>query len=173
LSWDKSSITGWRRGLMVWVDCVMALLLLKRRGNPTGIFNIEQRRISGFDAGYGVRPVASSSTEYRGSGLVVRPRGRCISTVKVRVGVSHNPVAEGNCAVVRRGEEQPEANSRSAGNELDSAVCNDELSAKWRSLKITDHAIVVGKAMTRLHIVVGGGTNRRYGAVSGETWAVG
>ena len=62
------------------------------------------------------------SSPYRASGLVVRPRGRRISTVKVRVGVSHNLVAEGNCVVVRRGEEQPEANSRSAGNELDSAV---------------------------------------------------
>jgi hypothetical protein len=99
----------------------------------------------------------------------VRPRGRYISTVKVRVGVSHNLVAEGNCAVVRRGEEQPEANNRSAGNELDSAVCNNEPSAKWRSLKSTDHAIVVGKAMIGLHSVVGGGTIRRYGAVSGET----
>ena len=77
----------------------------------------------------------------------MRPRGRCISTVKVRVGVSHNLVAEGNCVVVRRGEEQPEANSRSAGNELDSAVRNDEPSAKWRSLEITAHAVVVDKAM--------------------------
>ena len=100
---------------------------------------------------------------------MVRPRGRHISTVKVRVGGNHNSVAEGNCVVVRRGEEQPEANNRSAENELDSALCNNESSAKWRSLKITDHAIVVGKAMIGLHIVVGGGTIRRYGAVSGET----
>ena len=70
---------------------------------------------------------------------------------------------------LERVEEQPEANNRSAGNELDSAVCNNEPSAKWRSLKITDHAIVVGKAMIGLHSVVGGGTIRRYGAVSGET----
>jgi len=60
------------RRLIVRLGCVMALLLLKRRGNPTGIFNIEQCRISRFDAGCGVRPVASSSTEYRGSGLVPR-----------------------------------------------------------------------------------------------------
>jgi len=46
---------------------------------------------------------------YRGSGLVVRPRGRRISTVKVRVGGNHNSVAKGNCVVVRRGGEQPEA----------------------------------------------------------------
>ena len=81
------------------------------------------------------------------SGFVVRPRGRCISTVKVRVGVSHNLVAEGNCVVVRRGEKQLEANDRSAGDELDSAVRNDEPSAKWRSLEITNHAVVVDKAM--------------------------
>ena len=89
--------------------------------------------------------------------------------MKVRAGGNRNSVAEGNCVVVRRGEEQPEANNRSAGNELDSAVCNNEPSAKWRSLKSTDHAIVVGKAVIGLHIVVGGGTIRRYGAVSGET----
>ena len=67
--------------------------------------------------------------------------------MKVRVGGNHNSVAEGNCVVARRGEEQPKANSRSAGNELDSTVRNDEPSAKWRSLEITDHAIVVDKAM--------------------------
>ncbi len=77
----------------------------------------------------------------------MRPRGCRINTVKVRVGENHNPVAEGNCVAMRRGEKQPEANNRSAGNELDSAVCNDEPSAKWRSLEITDHAVVVGKAM--------------------------
>ena len=89
--------------------------------------------------------------------------------MKVRVGGNHNSVAKGNYVVVRRGEEQPEANNRSAENELDSAVCNNEPSAKWRSLKSTDHAIVVGKAMIGLHTVVGGGTIGRYGAVSGET----
>ncbi len=47
--------------------------------------------------------------------IVVRPRGRFISTVQVRVGVSHGSVAEGNCVAVRRGGEQPEANCRSAG----------------------------------------------------------
>ena len=33
--------------------------------------------------------------------------------VKVRVGVCHNSVAEGNCVAVRWGGEQPEANLRS------------------------------------------------------------
>ena len=32
-------------------------------------------------------------------------------------------------------------------DELDSAVCNGEPSTKWRSLKLTDHAGVVAKAM--------------------------
>ncbi len=89
----------------------------------------------------------SDGTHCRDSGLVVRPRGRRVSTVQVRVGECHIFVAESNCVATRRGEEQLEANNRSAGNELDSAVCNDEPSAKWRSLKITDHAIVVDKAM--------------------------
>ena len=66
----------------------------------------------------GVIPMLDKKDEldafYRASGLVVRPRGRRISTVKVRVGGNHNSVAEGNCVVVRRGEKQPEANSRSA-----------------------------------------------------------
>ncbi len=55
------------------------------------------------------------ASPYRASGLVVRPRGRRINTVQVRVGASHNSVAEGNCVVVRRGEKQLEANYRSAG----------------------------------------------------------
>ena len=37
------------------------------------------------------------------------------STVEVRVGVSQDSVAEGNCVVARRGGKQPEANWRSAG----------------------------------------------------------
>ncbi len=45
----------------------------------------------------------------------VRPRGRRINTVQVRAGVRHSSVANGNCVVVRRGGEQPEANCRSAG----------------------------------------------------------
>ena len=88
-----------------------------------------------------------AGTPYRASGLVVRPRGCRISTVQVRVGENHNSVAEGNCVVVRRGGKQPEANGRSAGDELDSAVCDGEPSTKWRSLKPTDHAGVVVKAM--------------------------
>ena len=67
--------------------------------------------------------------------------------MKVRVGGCHSSVAESNCVVVRRGEKQLEANDRSAGDELDSAARNDEPSAKWRSLEITDHAVVVDKAM--------------------------
>jgi hypothetical protein len=38
--------------------------------------------------------------------LPVRPRGRLISTVQVRVGVSRSSGAEGNCVVARRGGEQ-------------------------------------------------------------------
>jgi len=45
----------------------------------------------------------------------VRPWRRLHSRVKVLVGESQNPVAEGNCVAVRRGGEQPEANWRSAG----------------------------------------------------------
>jgi len=92
-------------------------------------------------------PVPAPASSYRDSGLVVRPRGCRISTVQVRVGESHSSEAEGNCAAARRGEKQPEANGRSAGNELDSAVCNGEPSTKWRSLKPTGHAAVVVKAM--------------------------
>ena len=33
------------------------------------------------------------------------------------------------------------------GNELDSAACDGEPSTKWRSLKLTDYADVVAKAM--------------------------
>jgi RNA-directed DNA polymerase len=40
----------------------------------------------------------------------VRPRGRLISTVRVRVGVCQGSAAEGHCVVARRGGEQPEAN---------------------------------------------------------------
>src|SRR5215813_13773989 len=43
------------------------------------------------------------------------PVMRHISTVKFRVGGSHNSVAEGNCVAVRRGGEQPEANCWSVG----------------------------------------------------------
>ncbi len=77
----------------------------------------------------------------------MRPRGRRISTVQVRVGECHIFAAESNCVAVRRGEEQLEANNRSAESELDSAVGNCEPSAKWRSLKLIDHAVVVAKAM--------------------------
>ena len=65
-----------------------------------------------------VKQIQSGITDldalYRGSGFVVRPRGRRISTVKVRVGECYIFVAESNCVVVRRGEEQLEANNRSA-----------------------------------------------------------
>jgi hypothetical protein len=52
---------------------------------------------------------------YRGSGLVVRPRRRLISTVQIRVGENHSSVAKGNCVVARRGGEQLEAKDWSAG----------------------------------------------------------
>lgn len=73
---------------------------------------------------------------FRVRGSVVRPRGCRISSVQVRVGESHSGEAEGNCVAARRGEKQPEVNGRSAGNELDLAVCNGEPSTKWRSLKL-------------------------------------
>ena len=46
---------------------------------------------------------------------VVRPWRRLFSKVKVLVGGSQNPEAEGNCVAARRGGEQPKANWRSAG----------------------------------------------------------
>jgi hypothetical protein len=88
--------------------------------------------------------------------------------VQVRDGVNHSSVIEGNCVVARQGENQLEMKCRSAGNELDSACCNDEPSAKWRSLKIINHAGVVAKAMIGLQGVVGGGTTGRYDEVSWE-----
>lgn len=66
--------------------------------------------------------------------------------MKVRVRGSHNPVAEGNCVVVRRGGEQPEAKPWSVGNELDSAGNSGELLSVWRSLKFTECATVAVKA---------------------------
>jgi hypothetical protein len=41
--------------------------------------------------------------------------GAIISTVKVRVGVCHSSVAEGNCVGLKQRGEQPEANCRSVG----------------------------------------------------------
>ena len=46
------------------------------------------------------------------AGMSARSMARS-SMVKVRAGVSHSPVAEGNCVAARRGGEQPEANWRS------------------------------------------------------------
>ncbi|MGH8611387.1 MAG: hypothetical protein ACREYF_04885, partial [Gammaproteobacteria bacterium] len=48
---------------------------------------------------------STASAPVRRRRIVVRPRGRLISTVQVRVGVSHDSVAEGNCVAVRRGGE--------------------------------------------------------------------
>jgi len=46
---------------------------------------------------------------------VVR-RGVClVDAVRVRIGPTPRPVAEGNCVFVRGGGEQPEANRRSVG----------------------------------------------------------
>ena len=78
----------------------------------------------------------------------MRSQAHTHSTVEVRVGVSQGPVAEGNCVVARRGGEQPEANWRSAGDELDSAWNDDELAGLWRSLEHIGHAVLACKAMT-------------------------
>ena len=78
----------------------------------------------------------------------VRSQAHTHSTVEVRAGVSQGPVAEGNCVVARRGGEQPEANWRSAGDELDSAWNDDELAGLWRSLEHIGHAVLACKAMT-------------------------
>ena len=66
--------------------------------------------------------------------------------MRVRVGVSQGPVAEGNCVIARWGGEQLEANWRSVGDELDSAAQGGELARVRRSLKITGCAVLVGKA---------------------------
>jgi hypothetical protein len=54
-------------------------------------------------------------------------------------------------------------------NELDSAVCNDEPAHTWRSLEHAQHAGMAGKAMLRLHDVVGGGMLGSLCEISGET----
>jgi len=45
----------------------------------------------------------------------VRLWRRFNNTVKVRIGVCHNSVAEGNCVAARRGGKQPEAKEQSVG----------------------------------------------------------
>jgi hypothetical protein len=65
----------------------------------------------------------------------VRLRWRTVCAVRVRAGVSHDPVAEGNCVAARRGGEQPEANWQSVGDEPDSAVWRGEPAHLWRSPK--------------------------------------
>jgi hypothetical protein len=72
-----------------------------------------QRRGEGI--GMAHRQTVAQTPDRGWKPLPVRPRGRLISTVQVRVGVSRSSVAEGNCVVARRGGEQPEANCRSAG----------------------------------------------------------
>ena len=57
-----SSIMRRRRGVMVWVDRVMALLLLTRRGNPTGILNIGQGRSSRLDEVAALRQAQIAAT---------------------------------------------------------------------------------------------------------------
>ena len=85
---------------------------------------------------------------YRASGLVVRPRWRLISTVGVRVGVSHSSVAEGNC--IRReagwGATGGEVSVRRMTNSIRRDVTASP-PAKGRSLKLTGHAGVAAKAM--------------------------
>jgi hypothetical protein len=92
--------------------------------------------------------------------------------VKVHAGGSHNSVAEGNCVAVKRGGEQPEANCRSVGErtrfggELRRACSfmakSETRWARWRG----------GSDVQAAH-VVGDGTTRRCGEISGETCAAG
>ena len=93
--------------------------------------------------------------------LPVRPRGRLISTVKVRVGVCQGSVVEGNCVVARRGGEQPEANWRSAGDEPDSA--GRAWRASWERAKPETHPTRCDGVESDVgtHLVVGGGTSGR------------
>ena len=81
----------------------------------------------------------------------MRPGGRPSSTVQVRVGGSHDSVAESNCVTARWGGEQLNANDRSVGDEPVSVGTRGEPSDWWRSLKITAHAGfgVNAKAMRR------------------------
>ena len=60
--------------------------------------------------------------------------------MRVRVRVSQGPVAESNCVTARWGGEQLEANWRSAGDELDSAGCDDEPAIARRSPKSVRYA---------------------------------
>ena len=80
--------------------------------------------------------------------LAVRPRWRLISTVGVRVGVSHSSVAEGNC--IRReagwGATGGEVSVRRMTNSIRRDVTASP-PAKGRSLKLTGHAGVAAKAM--------------------------
>ena len=77
----------------------------------------------------GARPAATAfdSAPSLPEALLVRPRGRLISTVEVRAGVSHSSVAEGNC--VRREAGVESNRRRTVGPQDDepvSAVCRGE-----------------------------------------------
>jgi hypothetical protein len=94
--------------------------------------------------------------------------------VKVRVGVCHSSVAEGNCVGPKRRGEQPEANCRSVGERTrfgggaaTSLLTQGEVRNSLDTLRVVD------KAMFRQPNVVGDGTTGRCGEVSGETCAVG
>jgi hypothetical protein len=97
--------------------------------------------------------------------------------VEVRAGASHDPEAEGNCVVARRGGEQPEANWQSAepalakagDNELDSAGWYDEPAHSWRSPEIVQYAGNGGQSDAEVHHVVGGGMLGSLYEISGET----
>ena len=93
--------------------------------------------------------------------------------MRVRVGVSQDSVAEGNCVIVRWGGEQPEANWRSAGDELDSAGSDGEPARRWRSLKRIGYADIGVQSDIRVTHVVGGGTLGSVCEISGETCARG
>ena len=94
--------------------------------------------------------------------------------MKVRAGVCHSSVAEGNCVVVRRGGEQPEANCRSVGERTRfGGGAATSLLIQGEVRNTLDALRVVDKAMFRQPNVVGDGTTGRCGAVSGETCAGG
>lgn len=66
----------------------------------------------------------------------MRLRRRVNSTVKVRVGESHDSVIKSNCVTARWGGEQLAMNDQSVGDEPDSAGCGGEPAWVWRSPKI-------------------------------------
>ena len=90
-------------------------------------------------------------------------------------------VVEGNCVVVRRGGEQPNANDQSVGYEPVSAGCCGEPADSWRSPETVCPArerlfggdgspgVKVGPRRRGRHQVFGDGMVGRHGTVTGET----